>query len=47
MFFTSSMNMKSYLPLSLNKNFFPTVYFEMFYGVATSTPVVHFFKSGK
>lgn len=36
------MNMKSYLPLSLNKNFFPTVYFEMFYGVATSTPVVHF-----
>lgn len=34
--------MGSLLLLSLNKFFFTTVYFEMFYGVAPSTPVVHF-----
>lgn len=37
------MNMKSYLLLSLGEiDFLPTVCFEMFYGVATSTPAVHF-----
>lgn len=30
------------LLVSLNKYFFSTVYFEMFYGVAPSTPVVYF-----
>lgn len=35
--------MKSYLLLSLGKiDFLPTVCFEMFYGVPTSTPTVHF-----
>lgn len=37
------MNMKSYLLLSLGgTDFLPTACFEMFYGVATSPPDVHF-----
>lgn len=42
-FLTSSMDMESYLLLSLGEiDFLLTVCFEMFYGVATSTPAVHF-----
>lgn len=38
------MHMKSYLLISQSKilKVIPTLYLEMFYGVATSTPVVHF-----